>query len=196
MSSKIEICNFALQHTGSDRTINSLNEDSKEAKLCARHYNNEVRQLLSSFGWSFAKRRTLLAQLENNNWEERYQFKYALPNDILKVLRIIPRQDFRYSEYKVPYNISGSFIFTDINPCALEYIADIANPSEYPVYFVNALALKLAAIIAINLTGDPDQRQRLMQMASQAMITARAHDANQEHLSWTDDIPGYVRDRY
>ena len=61
MSSVVDICNEAMDLLGA-ATITSLDENSKEAKLCNRRFTTVRDQVLRSHPWNSAIRRATLAK--------------------------------------------------------------------------------------------------------------------------------------
>src|SRR5690554_4100736 len=76
MPSVVDIANRALSHTGTDQSIVSLDERSKEARICARWYEPSRDQLLRAFPWNFAQRRVTLAAISEppTGWAHQYRY--------------------------------------------------------------------------------------------------------------------------
>ena len=74
---KLGICNLACAEIAA-QSIASLNESSMSADECNRQFDACFKELLEWSDWWFAKRRTVLAQVENDRPQE-WAFAYALP---------------------------------------------------------------------------------------------------------------------
>ena len=86
MTSDIDICNRALSRLGTRATIAALSENSTEARTAAIWYATTRDALLRAADWNFARRRVALAELGTppTGWA----FRYALPTDCLRLLRL------------------------------------------------------------------------------------------------------------
>ena len=85
MASVIEICNRALSNIGNNRSINSLNEASKEAGQCSLYYES-IRDAVADFDWNFATKTVALA--DTNNPPLDWDYAYTYPTDCLKIIEI------------------------------------------------------------------------------------------------------------
>lgn len=178
MTSKVDICNLALANIGADY-IQSLSEDSREAKECNRFYDLTRRMLLQASHWTFASKRQGLAEL-TNDWEERYGYKYSLPSDMIKLRRVIPAADPLYDRASVPYEIKGQSLYCDISPCSVEYTYELDDSTQFPYLFIQALARQLSAQIAMPITRDNTILKNAIDLADMAVRKAIEADANQE----------------
>ncbi|MGR7394096.1 hypothetical protein ACU63O_11170 [Klebsiella aerogenes] len=93
MASVIEICNRALSNIGNNRSINSLNEASKEAGQCSLYYESIRDAVLADFDWNFATKTVALA--DTNNPPLDWDYAYTYPTDCLKIIEI-PVPGIRY----------------------------------------------------------------------------------------------------
>lgn len=102
--SEVVICNLALAHLGDTATVASISppDDSVQAQLCARFYPVARDALLEMAAWGFATRRVSLALLQEavdgssprvypDKSPATWRFMYALPNDALNVLAVLPK---------------------------------------------------------------------------------------------------------
>ena len=87
MASVIEICNRALSNIGNSRSINSLNEASKEADQCSLHFDACRDAALADFDWNFATKRLALA--DTNNPPPDWQYAYQYPTDCVRITEIM-----------------------------------------------------------------------------------------------------------
>ncbi|HVW78511.1 MAG TPA: hypothetical protein VHB45_12920 [Alloacidobacterium sp.] len=93
--SEVTICNLALSHLGDTATVASINppEASVQAQLCSKFYPVARNALLEMNAWGFATRRAALAQLAApvNACPQPWKYTYAMPNAVLNVLAILPK---------------------------------------------------------------------------------------------------------
>ena len=153
-ASEVSVCNLALARLGIDVPIANLEtEQSKAASQCRLHYETARDAMLADFPWNFARRRAALAELADDP-AEGWEYNYALPNDCLRVVAVIPETgdrsvygvswgrwggtswDWDYwplAGYRIPYIIesraseSGRRILTDEPNANLKYIARISD---------------------------------------------------------------------
>lgn len=200
MASEVQICNLALGHCGVSTPIASLDEASKEAQACKLFFEQERDTVLRDFPWPFATRIAALALVEeapNSEWA----FSYRYPTDCLRLRRVLNpagRNDSRQSRlsYRLANDTQGTLILTDEAEASIEYTVRISNAGLFSPDFVSALALRLAAMIAPQLTGgDPFKLgERALRLYILAMGTAQASALNEEQA---DDAPDaeYIRAR-
>lgn len=149
MPSAIDIANIALSHIGADATVVSLSppDGSAEAGHCARFLPIARQAAISSHNWGFAKKRVALAELENTSAE--WLYRYQLPADCLRPIKVLTRTDVDEPERTgVLSDVFGSAIYCDQPEAELIYLTDITDTTKYPADFVSALGLLLAAYLA------------------------------------------------
>lgn len=185
MSSKVDIFNMALFHVGSSSKVASDTERSQEAIVCSTFYDTCLDALLSykSADWGFATKSVVLADVGSppTNW----LYRYALPNDCVRAISIvIPGNRNPQEDEQIPFDIqqgdSSQTIVTDMPEAELIYIARGLPAERLPPPFVEALALRLAAFIAVPLKKERSDRADLLQLAENAIQVAIAASLNQQ----------------
>lgn len=177
MASVVEICNLALAHLGDTASVASIDppEGSAQAEHCARFYPIARDSLLEMHTWNFAMRRQALAQLVNE-WPQ-WQYTYALPNDIITALAVLPPEaedDYvtkfapsdspawahNYSPvvaagmyvpqpYTIETKADGSkILMTNQENALLRYVVRVEDPARFSPLFVMALSWHLASMLA------------------------------------------------
>lgn len=177
MVSIVQICNVALSRIGQNQPIDSLDEDSKAAELCALHYPLCVQQVLADGDWPFAEARVVLADIGSppTNWE----YRYAYPSDCLKARRIaVPGLEIVPLQQRIPFkvvnNVTGKAIVANWPEAELIYTADVTDSSLFPALFVSALAWRLAAELAIGLQARAENFQAAMRNYTAEVSNAQA----------------------
>lgn len=185
MASKIDIFNMALSHIGVTSTVADELERSVERVTCSRFWDTCRDALLSykDMDWSFARARVALADIGSPPEGWGYQYRY--PNDCINALAIdFPGMRYPDDRYRIPFQVvyeaSGRAILTDQEEASLIYVKRIEEVERYPSYFVEAMALRLAAFIAMPLAKGMDIRGQLMQEAEQAIQVAMAASLNEQ----------------
>ena len=161
MPSVVEICNLALAEVG-DIFIESLTENTKEAKRCNVAYNPARRGLLRLFDWGFARKRVELAPLVEAP-DFGFDAAFQMPSDCLRVLEIVDAPEWR---------IEGRQILASGTALKIIYAADVTDPSYFDALFVRALALRIAADVAFSLAPSKTLVENLEALFALAMQQA------------------------
>lgn len=185
MASKVDIYNMALFHIGSTQKVASITEQSMEQIACTTFYETCLDALLAykSADWGFATKSIVLADVGSppTNWA----FRYAYPNDCVRAIGIVILGNRNPAEdQQVPFDIqqgdSSQTIVTDQPQAELLYIARGLPAERLPSPFVEALALRLAAQIAMPLKKDATLQSNLLQLSEAAIQVAMAASLNQQ----------------
>lgn len=180
MTSRVEICNRALDKLGS-APITSLDDNVKSARACARMFDSVRDAELRDHQWNFAIARASLPELDE---APVYGFskQYQLPGDCLKVVEIDPFGDWKIEGRRVLTNIPA--------PLRIKYIRRIGETSSFDALFVEALAARLAQELSETLTQSNSKKRAAQDDYSQAIRRARRSDAIEgtadalEETSW------------
>lgn len=191
--SETSIANAALILLG-ERRIDSLEDESKTAKLLKERFSEVRDDTLRAYPWSFAtKRIELQPTVTAPVW--KYDFAYALPGDCLRVIQI-------YNPTDDEYRIEGRQIVTNIaGPLQLEYTSRETDPSQMDVLFRNAFAAALALDVAEAITGTSSKVEQLRAAFKEKVRAARTPDSQEpsvrviEASDWLDSRSeqGYQR---
>ena len=180
MTSRVEICNRALDKLGS-APITSLQDNVKSARACARMFEAVRDAELRDHQWNFAITRTSLPALEER---PVYGFarQYQLPGDCLKVVAVFPQGDWK---------VEGRKVLTDLpTPLRITYVKQAVDPSEFDALFVETLAARLAVELCESLTQSNTKKRMALEDYAQAVRRARRIDAVEgtadalEETSW------------
>jgi hypothetical protein len=182
MVSKVGLANMALDILGVDN-IASLTENSNAARKVNARIDDAIEAVLEMSDWTFARKIAALANLENDDWTERYSFKYDLPNDMLKAIRLVPSIDAANS-YPIPYALANGFLYTDEDPARLQYTYKNADVSSWPMSFTETVAAYLAQKLAIPTTRKRQNFVDANQLFTTQLATAIEFDAGQEATYW------------
>lgn len=163
MSSVIQIANRALTKLGSAR-ITSIDDDVKAARSVKSCFEDLRDDELRAYRWQFAMKRTSLAALATAP-AFGYLYQYQVPSDFLRIDMCDDRypstimDNYIGTEY-LDWILEGNKILTDIDaPLKLRYIARIEDPNQWDVNFREALACRIAAELAEDLTQSNQKRQ-------------------------------------
>lgn len=186
MASEVSICNLALSHLGDVATVSSIEppEGSAQSEHCAIFYPQARDTLLEMHAWSFATRRVQAAQLVASTWS--YRYAYAVPQNCLKVLSVLPFHALAGAEsddFEVESAEDGTrIVLTDLEGATVRFIQRVTDPSKFSPLFVDALAWLLASHLAGPIIkGDTGAAaaMRCFQTFRTQFASAAASDANQ-----------------
>ncbi len=173
MTSIVALCNRALAKIGDELTVLSLNDDTKAARYCKALYADTRDFVLRSYPWRFALKRYVLAPLKDKP-VYGYDFQFALPVDCLRVWR---------TEEELPYQVEGQTILYNAPILRFVGITRVDDATLFDPMFVEALALKLGAELAVPLTASvtlKDMLNKEYQAFVQQAKTASAMEGVQD----------------
>ena len=190
----VDICNRALSRLGTRATISALDENSTEARTSSIWYGATRDVLLRSHDWNFARRRVILA--EQGTVPTGWSFRYALPTDCIRLLRIASALSHRDSaRFEVAGDSTSRFVLCDEPAAEAVYTARVDDPNLYDAGFASALVDQLAAHIAYPITQKTEIAVRLAQMARAALADAMAADVNDAGGRIGDRVPDWIAAR-
>lgn len=202
-SSQTDICNLALFKLGSDKTITSMVEKSKEAIVFNRIWDQSRSLVLSDGMWPWAMKAQKLA-LASADPEQGWQFRYSRPNDCLTAWAVTDVNGLRAArhfgglgcfcdadncaqlglpaaEFEQVYGSAETEILTDLPEAYLIFTVDVTDTGRFPPFFVDALAARLAADGGPAIVSEFALRNKgtLLQEYLLSRSTALAHDLNE-----------------
>jgi hypothetical protein len=201
MTSVVGICNLALSHIAAKSTIESLNEDSEEARFCSLHYAPSRDAVLRDHDWAFARKTVELAVPSGESAPVRWKYIYTYPSDCLAARRVLTgtsdthawpyvydHDDWDYSPMigeAIPFEVglaadsSGMRIYTGISPATLAYTAKVNNTELFDPLFVEAFSWRLALAVTPSLQVDGDFMKVAAEMYQMSLSRAMTASANE-----------------
>ena len=172
MSSTVDICNMAIAEVDG-RSINSLDEKSREAQQCKLWFDNVRDFILRDTEWQFAKKTAVLALLDVDLLEWVYGYKYPSdchymrsvvadifsdgPLDTDSVTRIWPNTVNGTVDPEAVFaieNVDGERVIgTDLTNAYGIYTKKVTDTALFDPLFETAMTHYLAATIAIPVVG-------------------------------------------
>jgi hypothetical protein len=193
MSSKLDICNAALQNLGANK-ITSIDENSKGAIECKLRFNSARRTLLQMGVWNFAIKRASLNR-DVTAPAFNYAYSYTLPADFLYMVMTQLEETYQGTSAKVysnlyvhdlpgitnidKYRIEADKLVTNDGECGIIYVADIEDTQKFSATFTELLTRYLTAMIAYRMTGSKSERDTQYQIFQQELDTALSIDSQQ-----------------
>ena len=187
--SEVTICNLALSWLAGNLII-SIDDDINEAKLCKANYELSRDAVLESMAWTFAtKRYALVPEVDKPAWGYEYQF--TIPADVISVLDVTNKSDTPNGANDLDWRREGNLILCDVSKVYVKAIFKQTDPARFPPNFVQAVAARLAAEIAVPLTEsqqllmamEAKYRDRLMIAASSDGIQGKTDVIDSRHLT-------------
>lgn len=192
---RTDICNMALSIVSRQR-IDSFEDASEEAKICATYYEHTRRRILKMYNWGFARHLDKLALRKQTipGWD----FCYGYPQGCLTVQLVFEENNARQREMErqdfqiITLTGNDKVIATDVPLAWAEYTYDVTNTESFSEEFVEALTRMLAANIAIPLTSNSDLMNMNMQLAQQAINIAMQESAveQERRMKWPRKYEG------
>lgn len=219
--SDVQICNLALDAVATRSTITSLQENSKEAKACARHYPSALAATLGAAHWNFARAEVNLSLLRDGTKTppdpvpQPWLYEYSYPSDCIQARYVKPMLQGNPGSVpgsnSLPYWIgtpvrflissdldqSGNrtkVILTNQGQAQLVYTTLITDTSLFDEQFTVAFWNYLAHLLARPLSGDKQLSRDCYQLAQETCNKAQKSNGN-EGLTIVDQVPDWIRVR-
>ena len=169
--SDVSICATALLELGS-RPINSFNEDTEGARLCANLYDNVRDEQLRQHPWNFAKKRMALTPLIE---KPAFDFAYAfqLPTDFIRLIEVNGFRELNGVGFPPGYVVERGKILCDVDKINLRYIFRNDQPNEWDAAFIRVMVLAMKKSLAYAITRDQAAVANANQEWALALRTAK-----------------------
>lgn len=187
---------MALSNVGARQSIESLTENSSEAKTVNLWYDISRRTVLEAYDWNFARKRVTLALDDEDPPENIWEFRYIYPSDCIVARRLqqpeyainplFSTSHFTMSEpdaipFTIEMNSTGNekTILTDLEDAILVYTFDQEDINTFTNHFIYTFSYALGYNIAFQLTGKRSTQQDMFQYYNILVGQAAMHDANE-----------------
>ena len=171
MTSKLKIINAAMLVLGHN-SVKDIGDDSPVAVIAASNlYDIYYPSILSSGYWRFAIKQQELAQINNPDSFEGWNYAYQIPVDFIAIEHIEPVSN---------YIINGTSIYSNISQDLKLYYFHEVSEGILPVYFVTFIIEKMAAIFAMKITQQPQLAHFSERNAANSRNTAIQLDRNNQ----------------
>lgn len=171
-TSVVAICNRALQKLGAKR-ITAITENSTNARACNACYETLRDAELRAHPWNFSIQRTQLAADSTAPTFGRDN-AFTLPADFLKLQPPDPELNSLRRDWQIE---SGKIITNDSAPLDFRYVARITDPAQFDPLFVEALAAKMSAEMAEEITQSNTKKADCKDDYKRAIAEARRANA-------------------
>ncbi len=203
MASQVSICNQALGWLGAN-LITSLDDDNREAQLCKTNYPDIRNAVLEEREWTFCVRRIELAPTV---LEPKYGYtnQFLLPPQVIRILNLPdtrfgdtddnligtglggvregPDQQPQLSTFRVESieepSLTGIVVLANVDSIFLRVIWRVTNIGLYSPMFIQCLAQRIAADLAIPLTQNRNLQRDMWSLYQNKLNKASAMDGIQ-----------------
>ena len=164
IATKAEICKQAVMRLGSS---GALSQTGAHASIFSNSFYEQVlEELLYELPWAFAKKQVMITSNVTAP-AQGYTKRYALPSDFIALIRV---NQIDTTENFGQWEIIGGYIHTDIgSPIIIDYTSVISDVTLFPAPFIEALIARLAAKIALPLTGKADIATAMVAVAAETL---------------------------
>lgn len=218
MASKVQIWNLALGHLA-QTPVGSDTEETPQAEALARVWDIARLAALSEIPWSFCTVKAELSELASFTPPENWIYGYQYPTNAVRVWKVYdpvllggfmspvstppvyPWPDTKKylktgSEFRVLYDptLNKKAVCTNVEDAIGEYTYNLSDVTLYDAAFVDALGYKLAALIAMPMTGDTQVAINMGKLYQNAIAEAKRL-SKQENQQGTLGDSGLVDSR-
>lgn len=171
MADKVTIVNRALSLLGAE-PITNLTDDTPEANIANRFYDESRKSILSEVQWTFATKRALLnISVTTPAWiKDSVNFVFQLPSDIIRI--------FGISSANITWKVEQELLYADTDELGILYVFDQTDTTKFSASFVDAFADKLASDMAYSvLNSNTEAKLLLEKYDGQSLPKARSEDS-------------------
>jgi len=173
MADKVTIINRGLALLGAE-PINDLTDDTPEAKIANRIYDESRKSILSEVLWNFATKRVLLNQVVGTPvWSlDAVNFIFQLPSDVIRVHGINSKTAI--------WRIEGEQLLSNATSMGIIYVYDLTDTTKYTGSFVDAFADKLAADMAYAVLNSNTEAKAMLDKYESVSLPKATAENSQE----------------
>lgn len=156
MADKVTIVNRALSLLGAE-PITNLTDNTPEAQIANRFYDESRKSILSECLWNFATKRVLLNESTDTvAWIlDEMNYLYQLPSDVIRI--------FETNQPEATWRVEQQYIVSDSSDLGIKYVYDLTDTTKFSSSFVDAFADKLAADMCYSVLNSNTEAQRLLE---------------------------------
>lgn len=170
-SSKVALANISLDLIGAT-TILSFDDDTNEARIVKRMYEESKKEVMRSHPWNSIRKRVTLSPTVTTP-AFYYSNTYQLPSDYLRVL---PYGTLADTEYQ----IEGKKLLSNESSVELIYLANIDDTTVFEALLTKAIALRLAADICYRIVQSNSLVERLEGQYERVLRRAKTINAQEQ----------------
>jgi hypothetical protein len=188
MADKTTIVNRALSLIGAE-PINNLTDDTPEASIANRIYEESRRSILSECLWNFATKREALNQVvETLPWTlDGVQNVFQLPADRIRI--------FGVSSRGATWRIEQDRLITDVTDIGIIYVFNLEDTTKFSSSFTDAFADKLAADMCYSTLNSGTNAMKMLEKYEGVSLPKAMAENSQEGTAAQvrDDLWSYAK---
>jgi hypothetical protein len=188
MADKVTIVNRALSLLGAEPIVN-LTDNTPEAQIANRFYDESRKSVLSEVLWNFATKRVVLnAVVGSPAWSlDQVNNIYQLPSDIIRI--------FGISSNSATWRIEQDKLITDVVGIGILYVFDLTDTTKFSASMTDAFADKLAADMAYAILNSNTEAKLLLEKYEGQSLPKATSENSQEGTPQEikDDLWSYAK---
>lgn len=197
-TTEVNLANMALTMLG-QQPITALTDSNNRAIMVNERYADVRDSVLRSHPWNCAiKRDTLAKRSDTPQWG--YDNIYALPSDFMRLVSIEdPTQKYSLeagNEGDATSDANDLVLLSDASSMNIRYIYRITDVSKMDDTLKHAIAVRLAADLALAITGDSGKENFMMQKYQSVLTQAQWEDSVQSNTTETIHGGLWLESRY
>ncbi len=174
MISETAICNMALAWLGQNQ-ITSLDDPADPlSEVCRNTYPFVRDAVLEERMWTFATARAVSTTAERDEWDTLY--RHHVPIDWLSVYRVYANAN---TQQNIDWQKEDKYVLADNETVYMWGLKRIVDTGQFSNLFVQALAARMAADLAIALTQDRMMQADMWQLYQAKLTEAASRDGAQ-----------------
>ncbi|WP_417733125.1 hypothetical protein [Rosistilla oblonga] len=178
MPSETSIANIAMRHLG-ENPISNLDEDSENARLVKKYFNDAKTTGLEEYPWTWAIQRTSLGA-DSTDPAFGYDYRYMLPADCISVfwvgkdgVELTPLQ---------PWEVEGDYLLCNIvAPIQIKGTCSRTNYARMPQYLAEVIGAQLAVCVAQTRNGSDTSLERMTAIYERAVAMGKKKDSRKQN---------------
>lgn len=203
---KNTVANLALGILGTSlRVVDFSTDKSQQASVLQLHFPVALDSLLEEHDWHFASTSAVLVLHTEYPEGSVWKYEYQEPSDAVFIRELARDGEFsnrfQYEQNKQrweqKYSAGNNRILTNVEDAHARYTARIPDDANFPNYFGNGLAAKLAMMIAPSVITNnfPKVRDTLMTLTRNEISKAISLDLNSQPQR-LDEAPPAISARW
>lgn len=195
---EVGMYNLALSVVGSESSVASPTEDSREAEVCRLWYLPVVESVLRAARWPSARAVKRIALLQERDFDEDWVvgdpeppwiFAYAYPSDMLR-----PRYLTSYGRFMTGLTDGVQSVLTNEEDAILVYTTRQLLVTAWDAQLQLAIAYTLGGYIAQPLSGKRAKAIDAIETANRLISQAQVSAANQD-MEQFESVPAWILER-
>ena len=196
---KIEICNHALLKIGAD-TIASLdiNQNDQEAvvqsaKFCNLLFNQALEEVLRTYRWNSALKRTTLTRLTETP-AFKFKYKYQLPNDCVRVVSLYDEKE-AYDD-RTEWVVESNTILCDYENVFICYVSLVEDVNTLDAFLTQCIIQNLAIKLSVPMQLDQVMQNNLIREYNEVILPQARSVDTLENKYWEMEESDFLLSRY